>query len=126
MPESLPLRDAILLNGILAHGLDYDDTHTVMGHPTAPVLPALTSAHQGDHARLLIVDQVKMYSDGVPEYGTGRVIEPYAQTYFPAHPQGINYIPVDAMRSWLSELDQLGYGAHIHAVGDLGVFGDEV
>jgi 2-methylcitrate dehydratase PrpD len=28
MPARLPLRDAALLNGILIHGLDFDDTHT--------------------------------------------------------------------------------------------------
>src|SRR5690349_6999686 len=26
--ERFPLRDAVLANGILAHGLDYDDTHS--------------------------------------------------------------------------------------------------
>ena len=84
-------------------------------------LPFLEGAHQSDPSKLLIVDQVKMYSDGVPEYGTGRVIEPYLLSYVPEHPNGINYIPLDAMRSWLAELDALGYGAHIHAIGDLGV-----
>src|ERR1043166_3031099 len=36
----LPLRDAVLMNGILVHGLDYDDTH-VPGvlHATASAFP---------------------------------------------------------------------------------------
>jgi 2-methylcitrate dehydratase PrpD len=40
MPARLPLRDAVLLNGILVHGLDYDDTH-VPGiiHATASAFP---------------------------------------------------------------------------------------
>ncbi|MHA6344281.1 MmgE/PrpD family protein [Roseivivax sp. CAU 1761] len=34
-------RDAAMLNGLLIHGLDYDDTHTAgVIHATAPVLPA--------------------------------------------------------------------------------------
>ncbi|WP_116083264.1 MmgE/PrpD family protein [Tropicimonas sp. IMCC34011] len=34
-------RDAAMLNGLLIHGLDYDDTHTPgVIHATAPVLPA--------------------------------------------------------------------------------------
>jgi 2-methylcitrate dehydratase PrpD len=38
----LPLRDATLLNGILAHGLDYDDTHMAgVLHLSVSVLPAL-------------------------------------------------------------------------------------
>ncbi|MEM7252219.1 MAG: MmgE/PrpD family protein [Pseudomonadota bacterium] len=40
--QTLPPRDAALLNGILIHGLDYDDTH-VPGviHATASVLPTV-------------------------------------------------------------------------------------
>ena len=36
----LPLRDAVLMNGALVHGLDYDDTHVgAIVHPTASALP---------------------------------------------------------------------------------------
>lgn len=36
----LPLRDAALANGLLIHGLDYDDTHTEgLIHPTASAFP---------------------------------------------------------------------------------------
>lgn len=36
----LPLRDAVLLNGILAHGLDFDDTHpAAIVHPTSSAFP---------------------------------------------------------------------------------------
>jgi 2-methylcitrate dehydratase PrpD len=39
-PERLPLRDAMLANGILAHGLDYDDTHTAgVIHLTVTTFP---------------------------------------------------------------------------------------
>ncbi|HEX7054231.1 MAG TPA: MmgE/PrpD family protein [Burkholderiales bacterium] len=40
--ERLPLRDAALANGILMHGLDYDDTHSEgVVHLTVAVLPAV-------------------------------------------------------------------------------------
>jgi len=40
----LPLRDATLLNGVLTHGLDYDDTHMAgVIHLSVSVLPALFS-----------------------------------------------------------------------------------
>lgn len=40
MGVKLPLRDAVLLNGILAHGLDYDDTHPgAIVHPTSSTFP---------------------------------------------------------------------------------------
>ncbi len=40
MPARLPFRDAVMMNGILVHGLDYDDTH-VPGiiHATASAFP---------------------------------------------------------------------------------------
>ncbi len=41
MPEKLALRDAALMNGILVHGLDYDDTYLPGSvHLTASSVPA--------------------------------------------------------------------------------------
>jgi 2-methylcitrate dehydratase PrpD len=41
-PALLPMRDAALVNGILIHGLDYDDTHIGgVVHPTASLLPTV-------------------------------------------------------------------------------------
>lgn len=38
----LPMRDAALLNGVLAHGLDFDDTHIAgIAHLSVAVLPAV-------------------------------------------------------------------------------------
>lgn len=40
-PQRLQLRDAMLMNGILVHGLDFDDTHSAgIIHSTAACLPA--------------------------------------------------------------------------------------
>lgn len=39
--QSLPLRDAVAMNALLVHGLDYDDTHPAgVIHATTSVLPA--------------------------------------------------------------------------------------
>ena len=41
MPWRLPLRDAAMVNGMLMHGLDYDDTHAAgVVHLTVSTLPA--------------------------------------------------------------------------------------
>jgi 2-methylcitrate dehydratase PrpD len=41
-PGRLPMRDAALVNGVLIHGLDFDDTHTGgVVHPTASLLPTV-------------------------------------------------------------------------------------
>nr|WP_252724354.1 amidohydrolase [Vibrio hepatarius] len=71
-----------------------------------------------DHTRLLWVDQVKMYSDGIIVNTTAKVLNPYLQSYIPTYPNGINYIGPLAMEKWLEALDNIGYGAHIHAIGD--------
>ena len=39
MGVTLPLKDAVIMNGILAHGLDYDDTH-----PGGPVHPSSSAS----------------------------------------------------------------------------------
>jgi 2-methylcitrate dehydratase PrpD len=40
--ERLPLRDAALINGVLVHGLDFDDTHLAgVVHPSASLFPAV-------------------------------------------------------------------------------------
>ena len=45
LPLRLPPRDAALLNGILVHGLDFDDTHTGgVIHATASLWPAVLAA----------------------------------------------------------------------------------
>ena len=39
-PQKLALRDAVVMNGILVHGLDYDDTHLIgVVHATASCFP---------------------------------------------------------------------------------------
>ncbi|MBN3562938.1 amidohydrolase [Aliamphritea spongicola] len=67
---------------------------------------------------LLIVDQVKMYSDGILTNATAKIISPYRDSFVDDMPYGLNYIPPEDMKLWLSELNKIGYGAHIHAIGD--------
>lgn len=58
LPLRLPMRDAAVVNGMLMHGLDYDDTHAAgVAHLTVSTLPAaLASAAQfgGSGAQLLV------------------------------------------------------------------------
>ena len=51
MPARLPLRDAALINGILVHGLDFDDTHSGgVIHATSSVLPTVLAVGAQQHA----------------------------------------------------------------------------
>lgn len=56
-PERLPPRDAALANGLLMHGLDFDDTHLAsIVHGTVATLPAalaLGEAHDADGRTLM-------------------------------------------------------------------------
>jgi 2-methylcitrate dehydratase PrpD len=64
MPARLPFRDAALMNGILVHGLDYDDTHTAgVIHATSSVLPTVlaVAAREGASGR----DMLAAYVVGV-------------------------------------------------------------
>jgi len=57
MPARLSARDAAVVNGLLCHGLDFDDTHLGgVVHPTASALPAALSAamHVGAGGRDLL------------------------------------------------------------------------
>ncbi|MDB5840645.1 MAG: MmgE/PrpD [Herminiimonas sp.] len=57
MPHRLPLRDAAVVNGMLMHGLDYDDTHAAgVAHLTVSTLPAAiaTAAHVGASGEQLL------------------------------------------------------------------------
>ncbi|WP_394248473.1 amidohydrolase [Vibrio profundi] len=83
-----------------------------------PQLRYLEKIHTRDNSELLIVDQVKMYSDGIFVNGTAKTLAPYLTTYIPDTPYGINYIPPEQMENWLTALNKLGYSAHIHAIGD--------
>ncbi|KFI11129.1 amidohydrolase [Vibrio coralliilyticus] len=90
-------------------------------YPTDSMQPQLTFLSEvlaTDKSQLLLVDQVKMYSDGILVNGTAKTLAPYLDTYIPDEPYGINYIPPEAMEEWLKALDKIGYGAHIHAIGD--------
>ncbi len=86
--------------------------------PMTEQLRYLEQIQSDDPSRLLLVDQVKMYSDGIINNGTAKLLKPYRFTPLPMHPYGLNYIPPKQMKAWISALSQRGYGAHIHAIGD--------
>lgn len=77
-------------------------------------------AYQPDLSRLLVINQVKIYSDGLLQNGTARLLQPYRHTINPDLPTGLDYIGPDQLPWWLLQLNTLGYGAHIHAIGDGG------
>ena len=84
----------------------------------APQLKFLNRVHNDDDTSLLRLDQVKMYSDGIIINGTAKTLAPYDFTYMPDSDNGLFYIEPSQMKTWLTSLADIDYGAHIHAIGD--------
>lgn len=73
-----------------------------------------------DSSSRMLINQVKMYSDGISINSTAKTLEKYKFEWFKGTPYGLNYIPEQKMKWWLTELDKIGYGALIHTIGDGG------
>lgn len=74
-----------------------------------------------DLSSRMLINQVKMYSDGISINSTAKTLEKYKFEWFKGTPYGLNYIPEEKIKWWLTELNKLGYGALIHTIGDSGV-----
>eukprot|EP00919_Chromeraceae_sp_WS-2016_P064875 GHVR01153636.1.p1 GENE.GHVR01153636.1~~GHVR01153636.1.p1 ORF type:complete len:118 (-),score=14.84 GHVR01153636.1:7-360(-) len=61
-----------------------------------------------------------MYSDGIIINSSAKTLTEYIFSWFPLDQYvfGFNYISETAMKSWLTELDKIGYGAMVHVIGD--------
>ncbi|NKB65383.1 MAG: amidohydrolase family protein [Gammaproteobacteria bacterium] len=70
---------------------------------------------------LLILNQAKLYSDGIIHFGTARLLTPYGFSWQKNLPLGLNYIAPGPLIKWLERLEEVNLGAHIHALGDRGV-----
>lgn len=71
---------------------------------------------------LLRMNQVKFYSDGVIGNNSGAVIEPYNHLIHPfAKRYGLNYFTEKRMAKYITEIEKIGYDAHIHTIGDRAV-----
>lgn len=63
------------------------------------------------------VDSVKMYMDGVPESGTGALLEPYVSGDFGVGPRFYTQEEID---HYMIEFEKMGLQIHIHSCGDAG------
>jgi len=66
----------------------------------------------------LDVDSVKIYMDGVIEYGTGALLEPYEDERYGLGPR---FYSQDAVNEYFRRFDDLGLQIHVHAIGDAGI-----
>ena len=93
-------------------------------YPHLPIdtqLKFLKSIHNPNPHSQLVVNQVKLYADGVLHFGTAKLNKPYQWSWQTDAPKGIDYIGPNKLPLWLNKLANIGFGAHIHAVGDAGI-----
>jgi predicted amidohydrolase YtcJ len=64
------------------------------------------------------VDSVKIYMDGVIEYGTSPLLEPYED---PEYGSGEFFYEQAAVDDYFTRLDALGVQVHVHAIGDAAI-----
>ena len=88
MPDRLPLRDAALMNGVLIHGLDYDDSHLrAVLHPTVTAfICALAGSEKVDRSGR---DLLAAYVLGVESVIRIAAAAKGAFHYFGFHPTGL-------------------------------------
>ncbi len=119
MPHRLPMADAALLNGILVHGLDYDDTHpSGVIHASASALPTAMAIAERD--RLSGADLLLGYLIAVEvsaRVGIGAKSGFHARGFHPTGLVGAFGSAVAAAR--LSGLDATGIAAAQGIAGSL-------
>ena len=64
------------------------------------------------------VDSVKIYMDGVIEFGTSPLLEPYAD---PEYGSGEFFYEQEVVDDYFTRLDAMGLQIHVHAIGDAAV-----
>lgn len=64
------------------------------------------------------VDSVKIYMDGVIEYGTSPLLEPYADEQYGS---GEYFYEQDVVDRYFTRFDRMGIKIHVHAIGDAAI-----
>ncbi len=64
------------------------------------------------------VDSVKIYLDGVIEFGTSPLLEPYAD---PKYGSGEFFYEQNVVDDYFTRLDAMGLQLHVHAIGDAAI-----
>ena len=96
------------------------------GIEQVPELVARREAHAAElgPASRFRLSAVKIMADGVVENGTASMLEPYvvADGAAPSeHPTGIAFVGGQALTDAILALDDAGFSAHVHVIGDRAV-----
>lgn len=87
----------------------------------AQQIAKLKSLYSNEAGSLLKINQIKLYSDGITHNTTAALLSPYRDYFEEVGATGLNYFNKDRMALYSSQLQQVGFNMHIHAIGDRGV-----
>ncbi len=88
----------------------------------AEQLATLKSLYRNDANSLLRINQIKLYSDGIPSNTTAAMHTPYEFDLLgiPGN-RGLNYFSQQRLEHYIAELEPAGFDFHIHAIGERGI-----
>ncbi len=82
----------------------------------------LKSLYENDDNRLLKINQIKLYSDGIVHNTTAAMQEEYLIDLFQKpNNNGLNYFTQNRITSYIQQLENVGFDFHIHAIGNRGI-----
>ncbi|ASP40923.1 hypothetical protein CHH28_12065 [Bacterioplanes sanyensis] len=74
-----------------------------------------------DPERLLQINQIKIYSDGIIHNTTAALKAPYDYSLDGVPATGVNYFTQARLANYIAALQQTGFDFHIHSIGDRGI-----
>ncbi len=88
----------------------------------ASQIATLQSLYSFDSSRLLKINQIKLYADGIIINTTSAMENDYLIDLFGnSTNNGINYVSQNRIQQYIVALEPLGFDFHIHAIGNRGV-----
>ncbi|MCV6638429.1 amidohydrolase [Candidatus Albibeggiatoa sp. nov. NOAA] len=88
----------------------------------ATQIAKLKSLYANDPRRLLKINQIKLYADGVVLNTTAAMQTDYLINLLDIEPNnGVNYVSQNRIAKYIAELEPTGFDFHIHTIGNRGV-----
>lgn len=88
----------------------------------ATQLATVKSLFQNDKDKLVKINQVKVYADGIVHSTTAAMHTDYLLDFFgEATNNGLNYFTQNRLAQYIAELEPVGFDFHIHTIGNRGV-----
>lgn len=82
----------------------------------------IKSLYANQSNKLLKINQIKVYADGIIHNTTAAMVDNYHVDYFGLSPNnGLNYFDQNRLAYYISQLEGTGFDFHIHALGNRGV-----